>query len=147
MINTIRPKEADPDTFAYKISKQVDSLLVEGFKIENITLLGASKGAYITLLANANYIKKNLNTVVLGICGEDFIRYFTSNNLFVYGNVLSIYESSDDLGKTCEGLNKGPFIQNFKEITLNTGLKHGFLFKSSSTWIQPSLKWAKNDFE
>ncbi len=65
------------------------------------------------------------------------------------GNILTIYEKSDAYGvsaisrketSTCE-------IKHFKEIELNTGMGHGFLFKPLNEWIEPTLKWANGNYD
>ena len=38
-------------------------------------------------------------------------------------------------------------INHFKEIELNTGLKHGFLYIASDEWIKPCKMWAKRNYE
>jgi len=64
------------------------------------------------------------------------------------GNIQTIYERSDPFGvsaierintSTCE-------IKHFKEIELDTGLGHGFLFKPLKQWIEPTAKWASGDY-
>jgi hypothetical protein len=65
------------------------------------------------------------------------------------GNILTIYEKSDPFGvsalerkkmSTCE-------IKHFKEIELNNGLGHGFLFKPLKEWIEPTINWAKGNYD
>jgi hypothetical protein len=34
-------------------------------------------------------------------------------------------------------------INEWKEIELNTGLKHGFLFRPIKEWVDPTIAWAK----
>ena len=38
-------------------------------------------------------------------------------------------------------------INHFKEIKLNTELEHGFLFKALYEWIEPSIQWAKRNYD
>jgi len=65
-------------------------------------------------------------------------------DLRLYGKILSINESSDK-GSVALSSQKR-FIKSklnsFKEIELNTGLVHGFLFKALDDWIMPAKKWA-----
>ena len=37
-------------------------------------------------------------------------------------------------------------IKHFKEIELNTGMGHGFLFKPLKEWIEPTIKWANGNY-
>lgn len=56
------------------------------------------------------------------------------------GNILTIYEKSDAFGVSAiKRMNTSQLKTNhFKEIELYTNLKHGFLFKASDSWIEPS---------
>jgi hypothetical protein len=35
-------------------------------------------------------------------------------------------------------------VRRYQEITLNTGLRHGFLFRPLYAWLDPTLTWARN---
>jgi len=34
-------------------------------------------------------------------------------------------------------------IKDWKEIEVNTGLKHGFLFRPMKEWVAPTVAWGK----
>ena len=144
VIALVRPKEAVSEVYATLIAKQVDSLISVGYKASNITLLGASKGAWISLLASTKLSTNNVNVVSLGICGSDVFKAFEFHQLELKGRVLSIYEESDKLGQSCSKLNHGNSIKEFQEIKLETGLKHGFLYTPNSAWTKPFFKWTEN---
>ena len=38
-------------------------------------------------------------------------------------------------------------INHYKEIELNTGLKHGFLYKPLAEWVEPVVRWAEADYQ
>ncbi len=38
-------------------------------------------------------------------------------------------------------------INYFEEIELDTGLKHGFLYKALDEWIESDKKWAQRNYE
>jgi hypothetical protein len=144
VIALVRPKDAVSEKYASLIAQQVDSLISIGYQASNITLLGASKGAWITLLASTKLSTNQVNIVSLGICGTDVFDAFTYHKLQLKGRVLSIYEKSDDLGKSCETINHGDQIKEFHEIRLKTGLKHGFLYTPNPAWLTPFFDWIKN---
>lgn len=61
----------------------------------------------------------------------------------LHGNVLSIYEKSD-LAQSCENYRAdGKGINEWKEVAVDTGLKHGFLYRPIKNWIDPTIAWAK----
>jgi hypothetical protein len=38
-------------------------------------------------------------------------------------------------------------VPHYKEIELNTGLKHGYIYKPLPEWMNPAIKWAKGNYE
>ena len=73
-------------------------------------------------------------------CNEFVFKAFS---LSLHGHVLSIFEASDELGKTCEPLfERSPELGERREIRLSTGLRHGFLFRPLEAWVEPAVAWA-----
>jgi hypothetical protein len=146
VFSEIRKRGTDGDTYAAKVRGQVDSLLKKGVKPGHITVVGTSKGAYITWRASALLKNKDVNFVLIGICNEGTLEQ--KKGFDPYGNILSIYEHSDALGQSCSALKaRSPgTMPHFKEIELNTGLKHGFLYKASPGWLTPTMMWAKGNY-
>jgi hypothetical protein len=65
----------------------------------------------------------------------------------LYGNVLAIRDSSDDLSGSCQELfdvSAGNGLGRHNEIVLNIGTGHGILYKPLKEWIQPTVDWAKD---
>lgn len=119
----IRPENTITNHYAIKIKDQVDSLIKSGTLPSKITIIGTSKGANIAMEINRLLKNLSVNFVFIGTC--------LNQNQQYYGNVLLIKEKSDDFTNSCQDTkltNNGDLI-NYKELTLNTGLKHGFLFK------------------
>ncbi len=91
------------------------------------------------MVASTRLKNKNVNFVIIASCGVN--REFL-NLINLYGKVLSIYEKSDTTGNCkavfddAEGLNKR------KEVMLETGLAHGFLYRPMREWLIPTLDWA-----
>lgn len=141
VINNLRGANANAEYHAMRISQQVDSLLLQGYLAQNITILGASKGAWISLLASSKLSTNEVNVVSLAICGNQTTKYFKENGINVKGRWLSIFDESDELGKSCQGINKS-FTIEFKEIRIKTGKKHGVVFKALEDWIKPTVEWA-----
>lgn len=147
VISEKRSANTNVKTYAEKVASQIDSLLSKGVKPSKITVIGTSKGGYIAQFVSSIAKNKDLNYVFIGSCGEEDIIKIQDINFS--GNVLSIYEKSDILGQSCVNmkLKSVNTVSRFKEIELNTGLKHGFLFKVLPEWLEPSVKWAKQQYE
>jgi hypothetical protein len=56
------------------------------------------------------------------------------------GNLLSIYETSDELG-SCGRLAARSHLESFKEVPISTGKKHGAFFQPLPVWIRPLKAW------
>ena len=130
--------------YAKKVQAQVDSLLNVGVKPEHITVVGASLGAYITLESAIRIRNPKMNFAILGLCSTYALEYFKEAKEQFVGNFLSIYERTDEK-KTCKEL----FIKSskhsvFKEVELNMGNGHAFLFGPYQEWITPLVKWIHN---
>ncbi len=65
----------------------------------------------------------------------------------LYGKILSINEKTDVgaelLSRQLRFKNSN--LKTFKEITLNTGMEHGFLFRALDDWIIPTNNWINNN--
>jgi hypothetical protein len=121
--------ETNVKDYAVKVKKQIDSLLAIGVHPKQITVIGTSKGGYIEQYVSTFANNPNLNFVFIACYSDVDLESLPDINFC--GNILTIYEKTDPLGvsalkrkerSTCK-------IAHFKEIELNTGLKHGFLFK------------------
>ncbi|WP_234567939.1 hypothetical protein [Rhodohalobacter sp. 614A] len=133
--------------YALGIVNQIDSLLSKGIDPQKITVVGTSKGGYIAQYVSTVAANADLNFVFVASFRNSDIENIP--NINYCGNVLTIYEKTDPFGEssierknnsTCE-------IPHFKEIELNTGMGHGFLFKPLKEWIEPTIKWANGDYE
>lgn len=146
VISEKRPVNTNAKIYAQKVALQIDSLISKGIKPSRITVIGTSKGGYIAQFVSSIAKNKDLNYVFIGSCAEEDIIKIPDINFS--GNILSIYEKSDSIGQSCTNmkLKSVNTVGKFKEIELNTGLKHGFLFKALPEWLEPSMKWAKQEY-
>jgi len=141
LISYHRPDKTVPDEFAEKLATDVRKLLKAGVKAENITLLGFSRGGEITLLASDKLRLDKINTILLAVCGG-----FVKENVEyqAYGNVYSIYETSDFSG-SCQFLkNRNDNIHLFEETAISTGKEHGAFYQPLPEWIVPVKAWLEN---
>jgi hypothetical protein len=133
--------------YSIGIVNQIDSLIKKGVNAAQITTVGTSKGGYIAQYVASIANNPHLNFVFIASFRNSDIEDIPEINYC--GNILSIYELSDPYGvsalqrkknSTCE-------IKHFKEIELNTGMGHGFLFKPLNEWIEPTIQWGKGNYK
>jgi len=146
VISEQRAKNTDSMEYAKRISEQVTNLLNSGVPENNITIVGASKGAGIAIFISHLLENKGLNFVIMAICDPATVEELKQNEISLYGNVLSIYDSTDELAGSCQELfsfSEGKGISKHNEIVLNVGTGHGILFKPLDAWIMPVIQWAR----
>lgn len=138
----IRNSNVDYKLYALKVSKQIDELIQSGIEAKNITVIGASKGAIIA--CNISSLNTNAINYVFLAGNNDYQEM--NNEWKFHGQVLCIYDSSDDIaGKNYDYWKaKDNFTTKFEQIELKTNLGHGFLYKPLNVWIEPTKKWILN---
>ena len=135
-----RPKKTVADEFAEKLAADVRTLLQAGVKPENITLLGFSRGGEITLLASGKLRLDKINTILLAVCGG-FVKEHQEYQ--AYGNLYSIYETSDFAG-SCQFLtDRNNNTHSFQETAINTGKEHGAFYQPLPQWLKQVKTWVK----
>lgn len=145
VISEQRPKNTDGLEYARKITEQVTTLVNAGVPAKNITIVGASKGAGIAIDISHFLENKEINFVIIAICNSEQVKYYKQNQISLYGNVLSIYDSVDELAGSCQDLfsfSEGRGISSYDEIVLNIGTGHGILYKPLDDWVMPTIQWA-----
>jgi hypothetical protein len=145
VISEQRGMNTDSMEYAKKITKQVTTLLKAGVLAQNITIVGASKGAGIVVLVSYLLENKDINFVLMAICDPATIEELKQNDISLYGNILSIYDSADKLAGSCQELlsfSEGKGISKHEEVVLSVGTGHGILYKPLDEWIIPVIQWA-----
>ena len=145
VISEVRKPGTDVKEYAQKVARQVDSLLKNNVSPQNITVIGASKGSVIAMYVSTFLKNKDVNFVFMAACSDDL--FASHPDIMFYGNILSIYEKSDMNGTCLRFKYKSTSINHYKEVALNTGLKHGFLYRPLNEWIVPVRKWINNNYE
>ena len=141
VISEVRPRGTDPSAYADRIVAQIRDKLAAGVPPRNITVVGASKGAVIAMLASSRLRVGGIRYVFLANCNDWMERTFAPR---FTGDVLSIYEVSDDIGRSCRPIaRRSPALGRFEEIRLNTGLGHGIVYRPLAAWIGPTAAWAR----
>lgn len=141
----IRPRNTDGVAYAKNIAAQADSLVKAGVPASHITVVGTSKGGYIAEYVSDIMKNKAMNFVFVGCCDDDIK---DNPDVHYYGNILSVYEQSDKWHSCQQMKNRyKEGVTRFKEISLNTGLGHGFLYKVFDGWLLPASQWGKGQYD
>ncbi|MEO6166644.1 MAG: alpha/beta hydrolase [Chitinophagales bacterium] len=147
VMSEVRKPNTDVSEYARTITEQINGLLKKGVPAKDITVVGASKGALIAMHVSTFVKNKEMNFVFLAACNDGNFQSFPE--IAFYGNILSIYERSDDIGESCIRFKEksAASISHYKEIEINSGLEHGFLFRPIPEWMKPAVGWANGDYE
>jgi hypothetical protein len=141
VISEARAKDTDVAQYAAKVIGQINALLKAGVAPRSITVVGASKGSGIAMRVSSLLKHRDVNFVIMAGCGQQTLK---DQSLNLYGRVLSIYEATDDGAGTCESLfARSAGLSGQREIKINLGLGHGFLYRPHKEWIEPAAEWAK----
>lgn len=140
VISEARKQSPEIEPYAAKVAGQVRHLLAAGVPPQNITVVGASQGSWIAMLASTYVKNRGLNFVAIGACSAD-------DGLLelvdLHGNVLFISERTD-LPARCERFRADATgLNDYKEVETNTGQKHGFLYRPMKEWVEPTVEWAR----
>ena len=139
----VRPASATVSASADRVVEQVRGLLASGVRPEAITVVGASMGASIALRASARLQNPTVRFALLGACLAPNLREVESEEgRPPSGRVLAIREASDEIDGACPAW---PADSARREIVLETGLGHGFLYRPLSEWVDPLVAWAATD--
>jgi hypothetical protein len=122
---------------AQRIQEGVRRLVAAGVKPSRITLVGFSRGGFVTALASSRLADLGINTAIMAICVQGFP---STQPMTLAGNVLSIYETSDDVG-SCVGLRDRSPEARFEEVAISTGLRHGAFYRPIPAWLGPLQAW------
>lgn len=139
MIAYHRSKGTDPFIHAKSLANDVRKLLKNGVSANHITIMGFSRGAFITSLTSHYLEKTPVNTVLLAGCGRIVSNKYS--DIKMNGAFLSIYETTDG-AVTCKKLkNRSPKLTSFDEISITTGEEHGAFYRPIPEWIVPVKQW------
>jgi hypothetical protein len=141
VISEARPSGTDPSAYADKVVVDIRSRLAAGVPASRITVAGGSKGSVIASLVSTRLGEPGVRYILIANCNDWLIREMDPR---LTGEILSIYEASDDIGGTCRPLvDRSPAVTRFEEIRLETGLGHGILYRPLKEWLAPAVAWAK----
>ena len=140
----IRPKANTISQSADHVVEQVRGLLAKGVPPARVAVVGASMGASITLVASVRLQNPELRFVVLGACmSKNLEALVAEHGKKPAGRFLAFIEKSDELSQPCPAWSAaagGPTL-DAREIVLQTGLHHGFLYRPLPEWVEPTAKF------
>ncbi|MGE0639397.1 MAG: hypothetical protein AB7G12_07285 [Thermoanaerobaculia bacterium] len=148
--SAIRPRGASVSESADRVVAEVRALLDAGIAPERITIVGASMGASIAFAASARLQNPDLRFAFLGACPLENVRAMREDEgRPPAGRLLVVHETSDDTQPPCAPWNPAelPPPSLLREVVLDTGLSHGFLFRPLPEWLEPVVDWARAEPE
>jgi hypothetical protein len=143
VITESRPKGTDAKEYAQNVVAQIDRLLEAGVPPNHITVVGASKGAVIAMIASTALKNRDVNFVIMANCNDWLMR---THDIDLHGNVLSIYDVNDEFGRTCQPVfDKATGLNRRREVELKIGSGHAILYKPLPEWIDLVDEWAREN--
>lgn len=147
-----RPRETNehPYLVAEEVADQVQRLLDAGVPAGHIGLMGAGKGAAITVLAVSRLSNPGLQVVVLSLCNETFIDFWIAHKELLAGNVLSIYADGTPDRSSCRRYLEhcaGVNVRTFREIVLPASAGPAYYFRASGDWLLPAIEWLRGNHD
>ena len=142
----IRPKGATLDESAAKVVDQVRGLLASGVPASRIAVVGGSMGAAIALRASLRLQNPAVGFSVLGACMSQSVPQLLSEyGQKPAGRILAIREKSDKTSEPCPPWSddaRSRATLTVRELVLETGLRHGFLYRPLPEWVEPVVEWS-----
>ena len=141
VVSEQRPPMTDMSIFASHVADQVRALLRAGVPPEQVSVVGFSKGGGIAIRTSALLQNPRINFVFLAACGDGD---FSGFDIKVWGRILSVYEASDEVGRSCQSLfAKSGATGKRSEVRINVGEEHGTFFRPHHEWLTPVLAWVR----
>jgi len=143
VISEQRPSGTKVDDYARKTLDDIDKLIKDGVSPNNIVVVGFSKGGGIAIRVANLGENPEIRYVLLASCA-DWLRSYPK--LHLTGHVLSVMETSDNIGKSCKDLAaRGSDVASFDEIEISTGKQHGAFYTPDPVWLTPVLNWVHHN--
>jgi hypothetical protein len=128
--------------FAVETARQVRDLLQAGVPPRHITVVGFSKGGMLAVGVSTLVGADEVGYVILAGCSSDE-RWVSRVAPRVRGRFLSLFDSSDRLGPSCEPLYAAAEqLSQKEEHVFETGLDHGLFYRPRADWLDRVVAWA-----
>ena len=138
VVSELRGEGTIVNVYAKEVAGQVKRLLSAGVPPQNISVVGHSKGAYITLIVAALVGNPKVSYVCQAGCG---LSYWGAVPQPLVGRILSIYAANDSYASSCKSdfARAGAGLTS-REIKFKTG-GHGIFGTPKAVWLNPVVNW------
>lgn len=124
------------------IVNNVRKLKTAGVPSENITVVGFSKGGYMTLRAARELKQPDVNYAILAGCVAGAISGEDLSGDGLEGRLLSMADSADNLGFPCSPLfERNSQLDSPISMVFHEGTGHGLFYAADPVWMTPLLDW------
>jgi hypothetical protein len=139
VISEARPAGTDVIEYAATVADQVRGLLESGVPPGNISVVGFSKGGGIAATVSSILAVEDVKFVLMGACGPWLNE---RPEIVPHGQMLSLYEASDDMVGSCNGFfSRAGAEAVHQEIVINVGGGHGAFYRPRPEWVDPVVAW------
>lgn len=146
VVSEVRPQGANSTAYAERVASQVDALLRAGVPPDHVTVVGASKGAYIAALVSHAVPSPKVRYVLLSMCDAETVAYMIEQGTRLHGEVLALRDAADTpaLAGSCSALfTFSRQMGRHHEIVVDVGTGHGILYQPLDAWVLPTVQWAQ----
>ncbi|HEV7736237.1 MAG TPA: nuclear transport factor 2 family protein [Chlamydiales bacterium] len=140
VISEARTQTDQIEPYGVKVAGQVRQLLKAGVIPQHITVVGASQGSWMAMLASTYLKNSKISFVFIGACAADDGLLQQVN---LHGNILFISERTDQPALCQRFIEDATGLGDYESLEVNTGEKHGFLYRPMKEWVDPTAAWAE----
>lgn len=139
----LRPRGQSVGEAADETVARVRALLDAGVPPERITIAGASMGSWIALLTSVRLGNPRVGFVLLSPCpSTNLAAVAAAEGRWPKGRLLFVRDESDVPRSDCppwEGEARPGLVT--REIVIDLGRGHGFLYQPFAEWVEPTAAW------
>ena len=129
--------------FVEDTAEQVRGLLEAGVPADHITVMGFSKGGFLTLGVSARVANDEVGYAILAGCSSD-PDWAGHLGPKLRGRFLSLFDRADRLSPSCETLfTQADQVRDKSEHVFETDLDHGHFYSPRKDWVDRVATWAR----
>ncbi len=142
-----RSTDADAIEYGERFAAQVEELLAAGVPGANLTVVGASKGAFIASWVSHRVSDPEVRYVLLAGCHPNTVDFMLESEVTLHGRVLAMrdFEDTVSAGSCARAftLSQAYGLTEGHEIVLDVGNGHGLIYAPLDAWVTPTVEWAR----
>jgi hypothetical protein len=128
--------------FVQATAAQVRALLDAGVPADHVTVVGFSKGGFLTLGVSAAVGSDGVRYAILAGCSSA-PEWVARTGPRLRGRFLSLYDRSDRFTPSCAPVfEAADRVRDKDEHVLDTGLDHGLFYRPRQDWVSRVVQWA-----